>query len=107
MKYEVFVTRKAEDQLNDAAKWWAENRSVQQAEKWHGGLIHAIESLSENPDRFPLAREDKSFSIPIREMLYGVARKKTHRVLFTVRPDRVVIYGIRHVAQRDLTADDI
>ena len=55
--------------------------------------------LNHTPERFPLADEDDTFPYPLREMLYGLGRTKTHRVLFVVRPNAVVIYAIRHVAQ--------
>jgi len=43
----------------------------------------------------------------MHELHYGVGRKKTHRAIFAIRSHRVVIYAIRHLAQDDLTADDL
>ena len=41
----------------------------------------------------------------IREMLFGVGRRKTHRAVFRIRKDRVVVYAIRHLAQDALTSE--
>jgi plasmid stabilization system protein ParE len=105
--YEVFVTDKAGGQLLEAARWWAEHRSVKQAKRWYDGFVAAFESLQEKPEHCALARENDNFPVTIRELHYGLASKPTHRAIFVVRPDRVVVYSIRHLAQRDITADDL
>jgi hypothetical protein len=45
--------------------------------------------------------------IEIRELAYGLGRKPTHRALFAIRPDAVIVYAIRHTAQADVTPDDL
>ncbi len=101
MKYRVLLTDRAANQL-DAAYHWYQDHAAHAVTRWYRGLRDAIRGLSEQPDRFPLARESETFPYPLREMPYGVGRRKTHRVLFVVRPSSVVIYAIRHVAQRDV-----
>jgi hypothetical protein len=39
--------------------------------------------------------------IELRQLNYGSGRKITHRIIFAIRPTRVVVYAVRHVAQRD------
>ena len=107
MTYEVFVTDKAAHQLLQAARWWAEHRSVEQAKRWYDGFVGAIDSLREIPERCALARENDDFPVTIRELHYGLADKPTHRAIFVIWPDCVVVYSIRHLAQRDITADDL
>jgi plasmid stabilization system protein ParE len=107
MTYEVYVTDKATYQLEAAARWWAQHRSVEQARRWYDGFVAAIRSLAKNPQRFPLARESEAFPIEIRQLVYGLGRKKTHRAVFAIRPDRVVVYAARHLAQDELTPDDL
>ena len=48
-------------------------------------------------------------SIPfeIRQLVYGLGRKRTHRAIFTIRPDQVVVLTIRHLAQSDLGSEDL
>ncbi|HQX49660.1 MAG TPA: hypothetical protein PLR25_07115 [Planctomycetaceae bacterium] len=40
-------------------------------------------------------------------MLCGSGKSTTHRILFGIREATIVIYQIRHVAMRDVTADDL
>ena len=98
MKYRVLLTTRAKNDF-DAVYFWYRKQSPSVAERWYVGLRDSMRRLNQNPDRFPLAIEDETFPYKLREMLYGVGRKKTHRVLFVVRPNAVVIYAIRHVAQ--------
>lgn len=107
MKYEVRLTRRAEQQLNAAVDWWAEHRSAEQAGRWHAGIVESMLSLSSNPQRCRLARENRSVPIEIRELLFGLGRRPSHRVIFAIRESCVVVYAIRHNAQADLTADDL
>ena len=107
MRYEVRLTPRAERQLNDAVDWWAEHRSAEQASRWHAGIVAAMQSLTINPQRCPLARENRSIPIEIRELNFGLGRRPSHRVIFSIRPEYVVVYAIRHIAQSDLTLDDL
>jgi len=66
----------------------------------------ALNSLASNPHRCPLARESQALSLDLRELHYGLGSKPTHRAVFEILGDEVVIYSIRHSAQRDLTAKD-
>src|SRR5438046_1792075 len=99
MKFRVLLTIRARNNL-DAAYAWYRKQSSEVADRWYRGVRDSIRQLNRNPDRFPLADEDDTFPYPLREMLYGLGRKKTHRVMFVVRRNVVVIYAIRHVAQK-------
>lgn len=107
MSYEVFVTDRAAHQLESAARWWSEHRSHAQAEKWYDGFVDAILSLAEGPERCPLAREHGQFPFPLRQLNYGIGPRPTHRAVFTVRQERVIVLRIRHLAQDDLGSEDL
>ena len=107
MIYEVLLTDKASRQLEAAATWWAENQLREQAERWYVGFIESLRSLGDNPERFALARENDAFPVELRQLVYGSGRRKTHRAIFAIRSNQVVVYAIRHVAQRTMTTDDI
>lgn len=107
MSYEVYVTDNAGGQLLAAARWWAEHRSVEQSQRWHDGFVSALDSLKDNPQRCAVARENDNFPVTIRELHYGLGSKPTHRAIFVVRQDRVVVYSIQHLAQQDITADEL
>ena len=99
MKYRVLLTIRARNDF-DAAYAWYRKQSPSVAGRWYAGLRNSMQRLNRDPERFPSAEEDDTFPYKLREMLYGLGHKKTHRVLFVVRPNAVVVYAIRHVAQK-------
>ena len=106
MKREVFLTKTAKRQMNAAADWYAEqNPSV--ADTWFNGLLARVNSLDDNPLQYALARKSEFLPVELRQMLYGSGKRTTHRILFVIREQTIVIYQIRHVAMRDVTADDL
>lgn len=105
IEYEVFLTDEATRQLDNAYNWYAAQSELVAA-NWYNGFLDALDSLANNPDKHGFARENDRLPFELRELLYGSGRRKTHRALFSIRPDRVVVYSIRHVAQRDVTPDD-
>lgn len=106
MKYRVRLTTRAQLELNKSAIWWADNRDRDQAVRWLAGFKVAIAALEDDPERHPVAPEDDDFPFTLRQILYGLSRK-THRAVFEVRDDDVIVHGIRHLAQQDFTPDDL
>ena len=39
MNYDVVVADRAAEEFESAARWWAEHRSLNQAERWYDGFI--------------------------------------------------------------------
>lgn len=107
MTRRVELTPRARIQLSNSAAWWAENRSLAQAAKWLRQINLAITALAGACERFPHAPESKRFARPLYQMNFGISSKPTHRVVFAVFDERVLIYAVRHLAQRPLTADDL
>ena len=107
MSYTVVILPEAEDIALRTAKWWAENRSSEQAQCWFHGIYDAFDTLEQHPERCPLARENSLLPIELRELHYGLGDRPTHRIIFTVRPDSVVILTIRHTSQMDIRPEDL
>lgn len=107
MKYAVVNTRRAEQDLFVAARWWAENRSATQADRWLVAIEKRIESLAISPLRCPLAPENERFSTELRELYFSIRGRPTHRIIFTVADDVVLVLAVRHVAQDELQPDDL
>lgn len=76
-----------------------EQRAPLIASEWLDGLIESIESLSEFPDRCPIAPENlyikKDAEFLIRHFIY----KRTFRIIFVVVKDEVRILNIKHSAR--------
>ncbi len=94
-------------QLYESASWWAEHRSVIQANRWLAEIETAIAGLSSEAGRHPLAREAESFSFPLHQLNFGVSGSATHRVIFSFDDARVLVYAVRHLSQTDLSRDVI
>ena len=107
MSLRVVITEQAEREMRTAYDWWAEHRSKRQADRWYAGLASAIADLSDNPQRHGQSRETDRFAYEIRDLLFGLGRRPTHRAVFTIRGEEVVVLTVRHVAQQDLSPDDI
>jgi plasmid stabilization system protein ParE len=107
MSFRVVITEQAESEMQSAFNWWAVHRSKSQADRWYAGLAKAIADLSENPEKHSQSRETDRFAYDIRDLLFGLGRRPTHRAVFAVRGTDVVVLTVRHVAQRDLLPDDV
>jgi plasmid stabilization system protein ParE len=107
VRYHVVIFPRARQQLVDQALWWSRNRSPEQAMRWLDGFETALASLANDPERCGLARENQAFEATIRELHYGARGKATHRAVFEVRDNDVLVYAIRHLAQRDVTDRDL
>ena len=107
MTFAVIILPEAEETIFESASWWATHRSRQQAERWFDGIYAAIDQLQHRPERCPLAREHEYFATEIRELHFGLGSRITHRVIFTVRGNRVFVLAIRHASQDDLKPGDL
>ena len=104
---DVLITDCAQGELDGAHDWWAEHRSAEQANRWYCGFLEELKSLTNDAERFPLAAESRLFPYDVRQLNYGLGNKPTHRALFTIRHEQVVILRVRHLAQKPLSAGDI
>jgi len=99
MRYPVVLNDRAGGQLEAAFQWWSENRSESQAIRWYNGFLDALDSLRTNPERCSVALESPRLGREIRQLLFGLGPRPTHRALFAIHPDKVYVFSIRHVAQ--------
>jgi plasmid stabilization system protein ParE len=89
-----------------AAVAWRSRQSPSHAARWHAGLLAAIRSLANGPDRCPLADEAADLGRELRELLYG-RRRNVYRILFTIDGQTVNILRVRHAAQNRLAPGDV
>ena len=106
MTRQVVVTARAKKELYEAAVWWAANRSTEQAIRWLEGFEAAIQNLAQDAERQPLVSEASTLPRELRQLNYGLGRRKTHRAVFEIRDDKVFVHTIRHLAQDTITEDD-
>jgi plasmid stabilization system protein ParE len=105
MKYRLEVSSIAEAEADSAFMRQSQFTSLTKTGQWYSGLLDAIKSLAEMPNRCPIARENEYSSQTIRQLLYGKGRN-SYRILFTVLEEQAVpmvrILHIRHATQRTL-----
>jgi len=102
MSYEVLITARAQQEAQANHDWWAEHRSAEQAARWYDEFLAGALSLEQNPERCSLATESDRFSYQIRQLNFGIGRKPTHRLVYAIRPNHVVILRVRHLAQQEI-----
>jgi plasmid stabilization system protein ParE len=102
MAYRIEVSDTADGEA-DQAYLWLSQRSPELAARWYQGLLEAYETLSEYPERCPLAPENAAFpDVEVRQLLYGRGRN-AYRIRFCIVPaDTVRILHVRHAARRRL-----
>jgi plasmid stabilization system protein ParE len=107
MGLEVYVTRQALADVDETRDWWSQHRSPEQAERWHMACDAAIDSLPFRAANCSLAYEGRTLPVEMRQLPFGVSRRSTHRLVFAIRPDKIVVYRVQHLAQREITIDDL
>lgn len=111
MVYRVDVSPQA---LRDARNIyeWISTTSETTADNWFRALLDARDSLSEMPNRCPIAPESRSFPIEVRQLLFKVGNRQW-RIVFGVAVDEftaedvVRIYRVRDSRQKKLNELEI
>jgi len=106
MSLQTQFSRLARRDIRTTAEWYDLQRSGL-GERWTDALDDTFDSIESNPLHFGLAVEADSIGIELREALFGAGRRITHRVLFGVDGDEIWVYAVRHVAQAEITEDDV
>ena len=101
----LIITDAAKRDIQAAYDWWKKRRSANQAERWYLSINAAFKTLVVFPDSCPFVSglEERG----VREKLFGVGRKSTHRILFALESDSVMILRIRHTSQAELALEDL
>ena len=96
--YRITITEEAFSQV-DAAFYYTQAQSPQNADKWVRELYDRVNSLTTMPERFGVARENKSFAQELRCL-----RHYSHRILYTVDHEFTVVnvHAVLHGSKDDL-----
>lgn len=95
MRFKVEYSARAERDVYAAYAYIAQDAPLN-ALRWLEGLEEAVTSLSESPERYPLAPENEALAFELRQQVYG-----SYRVLFVIEGRSVQILHIRH-GRRDV-----
>src|SRR3954470_13754735 len=103
MTHKVIITSRAQQEAQANRSWWATNRSAEQAARWYEEFAKSVLSLEEEPDRCALAPENDQFPHEVRQLNFGIGRKATHRLVYVIRPNEVMILRVLHLARQEIT----
>lgn len=98
MAVPLFLTDRAYDDVDLICSWWSENRSADQSERWYQRLVTTIDDIHQRPSNYTLASENDKFPIELRQANFGLGGKYTHRIVFTIRPDMILVLRVQHLA---------
>jgi len=101
------LTDQAHKDVDSTCNWWSANHSAEQAKHWYQKFVMTIDTLKSQPERFAYAEENEKLPVDLRQVNFGLGRKLTHRVVYTVRPDMVLVFRVLHLAQRELSVEDL
>ena len=105
--FRIVITGLAKNDIQYTHDWWAEHHSKANAAMWYQGVYTAIQSLEVMPERCSLAPEQNLAEQALRQLLYGVRSRPTHRIVFLIDGSDVVILAVRHLSQDSLLLDDL
>ncbi len=101
---QIKITDPAKADIQEAYQWWAENRSAEQAAEWYERIFEAIATLHSMPQRCPRVPETALSCVGVRQLLFGIGARPTHRIVFHFdhEADTVTILRVRHHGQDEL-----
>ena len=105
MAFQVDITDPALVDAEDYVRFIREvKKEPEAAERWFRGLVQAIYSLEDLPDRCPVVPEHEEFSFEIRHLIYF-----SHRIIFRVERERsrVVIFRVYHGSRQGIAEGDL
>ena len=98
MKYRVIVGKRAIDDIERNAIWWADHHSAEQALRWYV-ILEAIYRLESFPESHPIAYENDEFSINLRQRHCGPGSRPTYRAIFTIKAQEVHVLAVRRASE--------
>lgn len=83
MAYQIKITTPAENDIYSAFDR-VKKLAPSVSEKWLRGIFKSIFTLTEMPDRCPMAPESETLGVPIRHLLFG-KRSAIYRIIFDIQ----------------------
>ena len=110
MAYQIKITTPAEDDIYSAFDR-IKKLAPLVSEKWLRGIFKSIFTLSEMPDRCPIAPESEALGLPIRHLFYG-KRTAIHRIIFDIQNEAkadplVRILRVWHSKKDQIQVEDL
>lgn len=110
MAYRVDLTPRAVSDIEEAFRY-IDQAAPARSKRWLLGLMDAVCSLEDMPERFSVAPESEDFGKEIRQALYG-KRTGVYRIIFRIYKEAcsggvVRVICVRHGARDRLRPEDL
>ncbi len=110
MGYRVDLTPRAVSDIEDAFEYIYQG-APERAGRWLFGLMDAVYSLEDLPERFAVAPESEDLGKEVRQALYG-KRAGIYRIIFRIYKEApgegvVRVVCVRHGARDRLKPEDL
>ena len=111
MAFRVEIAPRAFNDLDEIATYIEQQSSFEQAEEWFNGIIAAIRTLEDMPERCRIADESEELGQEIRVLLYG-RRNRKYRVYYSIQrgtrsTGTVQVFHVRHWARKSLGTNQL
>lgn len=83
------------------------DRSAEEAGRWYIGIDRFVTQLSKTAGRYSTATEIELREAGIRQAPFGIGRRPTHRILYGIDQDTVVVYRVRALKQDTLGIEEL
>ena len=97
-------------QVDAEFEWRERHVSATSADRWYDAVNAALDELADPaafPEGYSLCREAATLGEPLRQKMFGVGRRPTHRLIFRVTAEAVEVLAVRDLRRRDVTARDL
>jgi plasmid stabilization system protein ParE len=106
MTYGVDITKRAWQDARKIVDWISE-RSPQGADSWTDALMDAIETVRNDPERYPAAEEAHFLDGKVCQAIFHTHKGRKYRFLFEIRESIVVILSVRGPGQSPVKPEDL
>jgi len=101
MTFTVKLSNLASQNIEEAYQWVKEvNSGV--LDEWFSGVMKALQSLKNLPNRCSRIPEADEFDEEIRQLIY-----QKYRIIFTFRDNTVYVLTVRHTSRKPLESKDL
>jgi plasmid stabilization system protein ParE len=105
MAFRVEISPQAFEDL-DGISAYIRRGSFESAQRWFNGILAAIRTLRDAPQRCPVAEESRQLEAEVRLLLYG-KRNRRYKIYFAVHKETVRVFHVRHWARRPADTDEL
>ena len=102
------VSPRAAVDIDEAVAWYVkEHGATDVAQRWRDAAWDAVAEAADDPYRFPVCPEGLELSVSVRQVLIGVGRRATHRLIHSIEDETLLVMMVRHMSQRPLTRREL